>query len=190
MTKILKILFAIFLCSFCGIFSAVVAQSPEPAGSVHTEDGRVFKVYPICKTLWNENEWQWNVKMGWYSNSSFALTKSELLGGLEGWNTIGARPINQMVAGTFNESFSVLLIDGNGYPIPEDQSITWTITDWAGNSSSADANMSVPTCQPPPTPTLIPKPTQEPRDNCPAWATQSATGTLVCLWDLPTATTR
>ncbi len=174
MTKFLKGCLLLFICSLCGLFSSVVAQQPV----------RTFKVFPVCKQTWNTDFWM--VHMSWTTNQDFSIASSVIENGIDGWNIIGAHPVDWMYAGTNDNSFSIVLIDKYGNPAIQD--ITWTVTDGQGVSSSAVANMSAPTCKPlaTPTPPLV----QPIKDSCPAWAVQSATGNLICLWDLPVATSR
>ena len=190
MNKILKGCLLLFFCSICGIFSAVVAQPAEPAGATHTEDGRAFKVYAVCKAVWNADQGQWIIRFGWFSNSDFPIT-STIENGIANWNLIGYHPDISMSAGTYEDTFAVILIDANGYPLPSDKNITWTVTDYAGNVSTTYGNMSLPTCRPKirtpePTSTDLPVIAHVGRP-CPAWATYSDTGLKVCLWDLPYA---
>lgn len=178
MTKFLKGCLLLFICSLCGLFSSVVAQQPV----------RMFKVFSTCKQTWNTNYWM--VHMSWTTNQDFSIASSVIENGIDGWNIIGAHPVDWMYANTNDNSFSVVLIDKYGNALLDN--IVWTVTDGQGNKSSAVANMSVPTCKPlaTPTPLPTPQPVQQPKDSCPAWAVQSSTGALICLWDLPAATSR
>src|SRR5690349_23879719 len=136
------------------------------AGELVAQD-RSFSVYTVCRFLQNPQAGVYAVKMGWQSNQDFAIQSSafEVLSAwpanpiYNSWDLIGYHPETQMYAGKEEGSFAIILWDGRGFP-DSSRHVIWTIMDYEGNSSSADASYDVPICKPPATPT--PRPTTVP----------------------------
>lgn len=167
-----------FLCNFCGM-ATVIAQSeltPDPTVSI--------MLVPMC--VQDISDYHTRIHVGYFADGvdTFKVTFDQTYP-----NPLSFVSVTEFQTTQSFEVQEVFYIDMDSYDTAYNQVVK--ITGSTGDVSIVGFNTwdGFPSCDPDAYP-IEPDVTRVPPENpdlCPAWAYESVTGDMICLWDLPVA---